>query len=180
MKLFTALALALMLGGSAAAGTPMTAAAEPTEPTAPAPSATATPGELVRGLYDSYFTVLNALDANPDGADPAWFDFGKAYFTPELNARIAKTQDPDGGPIDIDFLIGAQDFQKLTINAVDTTASDDKTATVRLKFSNMGTETTSELALVKQAEGWRINNITVNAGTADAYSLDQVLKDMKL
>lgn len=176
--LITACAAAFLLAGAASATEPMTAASAPTEQVAPAPVANAAPADLTKALYEGYFGILNAASDKPDMNTPAWWDYAKAYMTPELNARIAKTQTPDGGPLDVDFLIIAQDWKDLKIDSIKPGADDDKAAVVEVKFNNMGTATTSQVKFVKQADGWRINDIVANPDTKDSFSLDQVLKDM--
>ncbi len=176
MKLLTVLAIAAALAGNAFAADPA-----PSAPvTAPAPAADATPGQVVRTLYEGYYAALNANDGVENPADVNWMDYADASFTPELSARIKKSQTTGDAGLDVDFLISGQDYQNLKVIAVDTVSSDEKTAVVNAKISNMGTEMTSQVALTKLPEGWRISDITLNAGTPEAYSITQGLKDLGL
>lgn len=177
MKFASALAVALMLSGSALATEPMTATAAPVAVAAPTPAPDAKPEALVKQLYEGYYAVLNAGQDKPDAESPAWYDYARNFFTPELNARLDKSNNAEGVVIDVDMLIVGQDYQNLKVLDVTPKSANDKDATVAIKTSNMGGETTSEVKLVKTADGWRISDIMIDVGTKDAFGLDQALKE---
>lgn len=174
MKLLLVLAAAAAVTGPVLAADPDPATVPAA--VAPAPNAEAAPAELVKALYEGYFAALTA----PDGGwpDVRWVDYSAPYLAPDLAARIAKTQTPESDPLDVDFLIVAQDYQDLKLGTIETTASDAASATVRVNFTNMGSPTVSDVKLAKLAEGWRIADIVANAGTPEQFSLTDVLKDM--
>ena len=173
MKILHAAAIAMAFAVPAIAAE--TAPAAAVAATAPAPAAEAAPEAVVRQLYESYFADLNTPS---NDVNVAWWDFSAAYLAPDLAARIKKTEDPNVGPLDVNFLIVAQDFENLKLTSVETTASDATTATVRVTFSNMGAPSVSDVVLAKLPEGWRITDIIAGPGTADQFSLTGILKDL--
>ncbi len=173
MKLFAVLAIA----GSIGSLLPASAFAEDVPVLRPAE--TAAPSDIVRTVYEGYFAVLNAATGS-DLPDVNWAEFAAAYLTPDLAARLARTRLPDADPLDVDFLIVAQDYEKLKLDKAETTASDEASATVRVTFTNMGAQTVSDVKLAKLPEGWRISDIVANAGTPEPFSLTDTLKAMGL
>lgn len=181
MKLVYRLALsAVLAGGVSFAAVP----AAPVPTVAPVPAADTAPDVVVRGLYESYFAILNATHDDPNmGID--WLTASKPYMTPELLARIAKMENSGEPGIDVDMLIAAQDWSSLKVDSVTTTASDATMTTVRVTFTDtiVGADahtTNSDVKLAKLAAGWRIADIVTAAGTPDEYSITKALTDLGL
>lgn len=142
----------------------------------------ATPDAVVTEMYQTYYDALNAVNASNGSMDnmPSVFDQVPKYATPELSARMNKAATADEMVIDADFLVNGQDFQDLKILSVKTTASDDKTATVRIETSNFDAKSITDVLLAKTDAGWKVSDFIFSPGTAETYSLDQILKDAGL
>lgn len=159
--------LALVMFGAAAHAT-----------NAPAPAGPATPDAVVTEMYQTYFDALNAVNESGDlSIMPSVFDQVPKYSTPELAARLKKASESEEMVIGWDFLVSGQDFKDLKLLSAEKTAGDDKSATVRVKTSNMGTETESDVALVNTDAGWKVSDFTFFPGKPEQTTLDEILKE---
>ena len=139
---------------------------------------TATPEGVVTEMYQTYFDALNAVNKSGDlSTMPSVFDQVPKYATPELAERMNKAANAQDMVIDFDFLVSGQDFQDLKLLSVTKTAGDDKTATVRVKTSNMGTESETDVALVQTKAGWKVSDFTFFPGKPEQLTLDSLLKE---
>ena len=104
----------------------------------------------------------------------------KPYMTAELAARVSKYEEVGEGDINVDMLLGAQDYQDLKVTEVAADPATGADTTVHVTFLNMGESYKADVKLAKRPEGWRITDLIPGAGTPDAYSLDQALTALKL
>lgn len=142
---------------------------------APAPEA------VVTEMYQTYFDALNAVNKSGDmSAMPNVFDQVPKYSTPELAARLKKASEAQEMVIEWDFLVNGQDFQDLKLLSVSRTSGDETTATVRVKTSNMGTESETDVALARTDAGWKVSDFTFWPGKAEQTTLDAILKEAGL
>lgn len=180
MRVVNALAALAVLAAPVVAA-PGALAAEPKGVAAPAiadADAMSDPARAVRALYEGYYAALAVADAGAER--PAAFDFeavAERHFSAPLKARFIKAINGPDLVIDADFFINGQDYQDLKVISVETTKQDAATAVVTAVTSNFGQASTTELAMVKEADGWRIDDMTMLAGTPDAYRLTDILKD---
>lgn len=158
-------------GGGAPAGAPppVAPAAAPATTTAPAavPATADTAGAeaFVRQVYAGY------SDA-PGATGP---DLYATAFSAELN-RLVSAGGPNGDPpnrgLDFDPVCACQDWTNLTLSSVTVTPTATDRAEARVSFTNMGTPTTQTLLLVREAAGWRIDDVR----SADRASLAAELR----
>ena len=135
--------------------------------------------DAIKDLYTRYYAALSATVATPDAGMPPEFDWkviADGYFTPELAARFNKALASSEPVIDWDFLADGQDFGELKVLSATGTETGDE-AKVVMKTSNFGKETTTDVMLVRAADGWRIKDFLFWAGTSDELALTSVLKD---
>ena len=146
-----------------------------------AAEAAATPEAIVSEMYQTYFDALNAADAAGSmEALPDCVDQTAKYATPELAARLAKTDSTGEMVIDWDFLANGQDFKDLKLISAAMTAEADDTATVRVETQNFEQKSLTDVQLTRTAEGWKISNLVFWPGEAETTSLDAILKEAGL
>jgi hypothetical protein len=126
-----------------------------------------TPEALLKALYAPY--------ANGDS-----FDWSKWDETPfrskalnELFARDAKEANGDVGRLDFDPYIDGQDYV-LTDLQIGTPAINGDKAAVDVTFKNMDTPDELMFTLVKEADGWKIDDV-VRSGKDFPYSLKAIM-----
>lgn len=133
---------------------------------------------LVRGaIAGAFFFLISVIPALAAPGDPAAFvrqlyalpnlwsdvtadDASEAkYLTPHLIELVkANNQLDEADRLDYDPLADAQDFEITDVQPT-VTASDDKTATVDLKFHNLGDELSMTLELEVVDGTWHLANI---------------------
>lgn len=173
-----AAAAVLMLGacgggnGQAATGAAATSAATTTQAPAADASTTAAPAAdaagaeaFVRGVYAGY------TDA-PGGTGP---DLMATAYSAELN-RLISTGGPTGEGsergLDADPICDCQDWQNLTLTNVAVTPQGADRADARVTFTNGGgAPTTQSLKLVREAAGWRVDDVVSTARPSLAAEL---------
>lgn len=119
-------------------------AGAPLDPAIQAASLT-TPEAFVRALYDVY------------AADPGDRD-NQAFYS----ARTKALRDEAialNGYFDVDPIISAQDYENVSVRSATTTLSDAAHAVVSIVFTSFGADSNAEYRLVKEAGGWRIDDI---------------------
>jgi hypothetical protein len=93
-------------------------------------------GEFPEDPYELYSTNLKALIA----------------------ADAARTPEGEVGALDFDPFLGAQDYELADLTIGSAAIAGD-TATVEVDFTNMGLDQTMLFSLVKEADGWKIDDI---------------------
>lgn len=119
-----------------------------------------TPEAFIRALYGIY-------------ADGAAGDRTNQEF---YSARTSALRDEAialNGYLDFDPILIAQDWDGLAVRSTDVVTSDAGHATVETVVRNFGRDATITFALVKEAGGWRIDDIA----SADMPSLRARLED---
>lgn len=150
-------------------------------PAVAADAAPATPDAVVTEMYQTYFDALNkANDSGSMGEMPNCIDHTATYATPELAARLAKTNETDEMVIDWDFLINGQDFKDLKLISAKVTAETADGATVRVESQNFDATSLTDVELTRTADGWKVANLVFWPGEAETTSLDAVLKEAGL
>jgi hypothetical protein len=146
-----------------------------------AADAPATPDAVVTEMYQTYYDALNAADAagSTDNMPDCVSQTAK-YATPELAARLAKTDSTGEMVIDWDFLVNGQDFKNLKLISAKVTAETADSATVRVESQNFDAKSNTDVLLTKTAEGWKISNLIFWPGEKETTSLDTILKDAGL
>lgn len=136
---------------------------------------------LAAASYDTPQALLKALYADKTGsADPDSLSQYQDYFSDHLNglfkADAAKTQPGDSLSLDFDPVIAGQDgeAEQLKIGKPDITG--DK-ARVVVKFKN-GVPVTLYYSLVKQADGWKIDDIE-DKGAQFPWKVSNIFGDAK-
>jgi len=137
--------------------------------TAAATAGMSEPEALVRGIYDQY-----SADGNP--SDPYDDD-----FSPQLlklwEAVEDGAGDDDQNGIDFDVFLDAQDTDTVTNLATALHPAGADKAMVDVTFSAFGEKKSLRYAMVKTADGWKIDNISWGAGRPDLRAtLDDLLK----
>ncbi len=151
---------------TSAAGTPAAPAADASTTTMAAPAGDAAGAEaFVRSVYAGY------TDA-PGGTGP---DLMATAYSAELNRLISA-----GGPtgegnergLDADPICDCQDWQNLTLTNVAVTPQGADRADARVTFANSGgAPTTQTLKLVREAAGWRVDDVATAARPSLAAEL---------
>jgi hypothetical protein len=125
-----------------------------------------TPADLMKAIYSHY------TDAKFD-----WDSFDEATVRSKalnmLFDKDAKEANGEVGRIDFDPYVDGQDYEitKLKIGAP--TVKGD-TATVEVKFNNFEMEEDMVFTLVKEADGWKIDDVNSKGG-ADPYDLKDIM-----
>lgn len=146
MRIFALGVMAAFALSTAACAEPAGTAASPTQ-------AASTEGAeaFVRALYGSY---SEAVDANPWGGDQA--------FSHRLNALMARDVELSGDELpylDADPVCNCQDWENLSVRSVRLASAPGGAVDATVQFINAGEESTNVLRLVRQASGWRIDDI---------------------
>lgn len=150
-------------------------------PAMAAEAAPPAPDAVVTEMYQSYFDALNKADASGSMDDmPNCIDQTEKYATPELAARLAKTDTHPDPVIDWDFLINGQDFKDLKLISAKVTAETSDTATVRVESQNFETKSLTDVELTKTPDGWKVSNLVFWPGEAETTSLDAILNEAGL
>ena len=148
----------------------------------PAIAAEAAPGPdaVVTEMYQTYYDALNAANASGSDDMPSCVDQTAKYATPELAARLARTETTDEMVIDWDFLVNGQDFKDLKLISAKVTTETADAATVRVESQNFEAKSLTDVQLIKTAEGWKISDLVFWPGEAETTSLDAILKEAGL
>lgn len=176
MKILYGLLVSLALAGGPAMADP---AAPPAPPATPDPGDVSQPNGMIRDLYTRYYAATMATEKEGVTMPPEldWAAIADKYFTTELATRFKKAIASDEPVIDWDFFINGQDFGDLKVLSVDTTMTDARTASVMVKTSNFGNESTTLVSMVSGIQGWRIADMAFVGGEPEGMSLSSVLKD---
>lgn len=165
MKISTVLSTAALLGsallaascGEPSAGAPTqtaaatTAAADPQagvsqDPVILAASQT-TPEAFVRALYGVY--ADGPLEGRRDN---------QTFYSRRTEGHIQSVI-LENGYFDVDPILGAQDYDAVSVTSAIATPSGPDHASVSVVFRNMGTDSRAEFVLVKEAGGWRVDDV---------------------
>src|SRR5438477_5581059 len=110
----------------------------------------------------------------------AKFDWDKldetTFRSKDLNALFAadlKEANGEVGRIDFDPYVDGQDYDLTDLKIGDATVTGDK-ATIEVKFKNFDMEEDMVFTLVKEADGWKIDDVNSKGG-ADPYGLREIL-----
>jgi hypothetical protein len=131
------------------------------------------PKELVEAFYAPYlvedFDKFIELKKDED----SFFSEGLLALYEQDRADMERV----GGIARIDFdpWINGQDFQLTDLFIGDGEMTGDTTATVPVDFKNMGQENNSWVYVVKEADGWKIDDIE-NFGPEYPYRLRAILE----
>ena len=125
-----------------------------------------TPADLMKAVYAPY------LDANFnwDSIDEGTF---RSKGLNDLFAKDLKEANGDVGRIDFDPYVDGQDYDLTGLKIGDATITGD-TATVEVTFKNFDMEEDMVFTLVKEADGWKIDDVNSKGG-ADPYGLKEIL-----
>ena len=125
-----------------------------------------TPADLMKAIYSHY------TDAKFD-----WDSFDEAKARSKaLNAlfdKDSKEANGEVGRIDFDPYVDGQDYEVKDLTIGTPTVKGD-TATVEVKFKNFDMEEDMVFTLVKEADGWKIDDVNSKGG-ADPYDLKDIL-----
>ena len=173
MNISTVLSTATLLGvtllaascGEPSTGTPAqteaaaTAAADPnagvTQDPAILAASRTTPEAFVRALYAVY--VDGPFEGRRDNQT----------FYSERTGALIQSVVLENGYFDVDPILGAQDYDAVSVTSSITTPSGPDHASVSVLFRNMGADSRAEFILVKEAGGWRVDDVK----TAEMASL---------
>jgi hypothetical protein len=131
------------------------------------------PKELVEAFYAPY--LLTDFDQFIEQKKDEDSFFSEALLA--LYEQDRADQERVGGIARIDFdpWIGGQDFQITDMFIGDGELSSDTTATVPVDFKNMGQEINTWVYVVKEADGWKIDDIE-NFDPEYPYRLKAILE----
>ncbi len=125
-----------------------------------------TPAALLKALYTPYTT------ANFD-----WDNWDESKLrSKELNALFAadlKEANGDMGRLDFDPYIDGQDYQITDLKIGDATVTGT-TAKAEVTFKNFDSAEDLTFTLVKEAYGWKIDDVNSKGG-ADPYDLHDIM-----
>lgn len=125
-----------------------------------------TPADLMKAIYSHY------TDAKFD-----WDSFNEATVRSKaLNVlfdKDAKEANGEVGRIDFDPYVDGQDYELHDLK-IGTPAIKGDTATVEVKFKNFDMEEDMVFTLVKEADGWKIDDVNSKGG-ADPYDLKDIM-----
>ena len=129
--------------------------------------------------YDTPKALLEAVYAPYEKGDSFnWDNWDETQFrSKELNELFAKDlKEADGevGRIDFDPYVDGQDYQISDLKFGDATITGD-TAKVEVTFKNFEMEEDMVFTLVKEADGWKIDDVNSKGG-ADPYDLKDIMK----
>ncbi len=147
-------------------------------PASAADAAPATPDAIVTEMYQTYYDALNAGDVSGATENlPNCVDQTAKYATPELAARLKKTESVDDPVIDFDFLVNGQDYKDLKLISAKVKSETADAATVRVESQNFDTKSVTDVLLKKTAAGWKVADLILGPGEAETISLDAILKE---
>ena len=125
-----------------------------------------TPADLMTAIYSHY------TDSNFD-----WNSFDEAQVRSKaLNVlfdKDSKEANGEVGRIDFDPYVDGQDYEVKDLKIGAPTVKGD-TATVEVTFKNFDMEEDMVFTLVKEADGWKIDDVSSKGG-ADPYDLKDIL-----
>lgn len=129
--------------------------------------------------YDTPRALLEALYAPyAQGDSYEWVDWDETQFrSAELNGLFendAREADGEVGRLDFDPYIDGQDYQLSDLSIGAPQIAGD-TATVEVSFSNFDHPETLSFALVREADGWKVDDV-ISADTDFPYSLKAILE----
>jgi hypothetical protein len=112
------------------------------------------PGALLTALYTPYLDETGGDDATP-------------FFSTRLNALYAADAEatPEGevGALDFDPVIAGQDF-KISDLEIGTPETEGGATHVSVGFDNMGEKVTLDYSLVRESDGWKVDDIERKGG----------------
>ena len=65
----------------------------------------------------------------------------------------------ENGYFDFDPILGAQDYEAVSVTSAIATPSGPDQASVAVVFRNMGADSRAEFILVKESGGWRVDDV---------------------
>ena len=165
MNISTVLTTATLLGVallSASCGEPSTGAPAQTETAASAAAdpdarvtqdpailaaSQTTPEAFVRALYTVY--ADGPLEGRRDN---------QTFYSERTEGHIQSVI-LENGYFDLDPIVGAQDYDAVSLTSAITTPSGPDRASVAVVFRNMGADSRAEFILVKESGGWRVDDV---------------------
>lgn len=128
-----------------------------------------TPEELLKAVYAPYATPSDQFD---------WANYDETPLRSKaLNALFAKdaaeTPDGDIGRLDFDPYFDGQDYE-LTNLRIGVPAISGSKADVEVTFENMGLGEDLMFHLVKEADGWKVDDV-VSSNKDFPYSLKAIM-----
>ncbi len=127
--------------------------------------------------YDTPKALLEAIYAPYLVASSDWQERDETLLrSAGLNALFAKDSEEAGGEvgrIDFDPYINGQDWQIADLSIGEPMITGD-TATAEVTFSNFDDPQDMTFSLVKEADGWKVDNVVSRAGEYP-YDLKQTL-----
>jgi len=137
-------------------------------------SATALPAfayDTPKALLEAVYTPYEKGDSfNWDNWDETQF---RSKELNELFAKDLKEANGEIGRIDFDPYVDGQDYQISELKFGDATITGD-TAQVEVTFKNFEMEEDMVFSLVKEADGWKIDDVNSKGG-ADPYDLKDIM-----
>ena len=132
-----------------------------------------TPKELVEAFYAPYLTTDFEEFIKLKEDEDSFFSEGLLALYEQDRADSERL----GGIARIDFdpWINGQDFQITELFIADGEPTSDTTATVPVDFKNFDTENNSWLYLVKEADGWKIDDME-NFSPDFPYRLREIIE----
>ncbi len=125
----------------------------------------------VKKIYAGYLKPARDLASSPDQLAPK-------LYSARRRAQLARLQKACAGKDmclpDFDHLIDGQDW-RLSGLSVTETANDGRTARLDVSFRNFDTAVRFDFTMVKEAGGWKIDEIEGGGGES-RYTLDEVFK----
>jgi hypothetical protein len=131
------------------------------------------PKELVEAFYAPYLLANFEEFIEQKKDEDSYFSAGLFALYEQDRADMERA----GGIARIDFdpWINGQDYQLTDLFIGDGELTSDTTATVPVDFKNMGEENNSWVYVVKEADGWKIDDIE-NFDRENPYRLKAILE----
>ena len=128
-----------------------------------------TPEALIKAVYAPYAKPIDQFD---------WANYDETPLRSKaLNALFAKdkaeTPEGDMGRLDFDPYVDGQDYE-LTKFKIGKPAITGDTATVEVTFRNMGLPEDLTFSLVKESDGWKVDDVVSHAKDSE-YSLKTIM-----
>lgn len=125
----------------------------------------------LKRLYAAYQKAESSTSLGPDQLDPR-------LYSKRRRAEIAALRRACSGKDfclpDFDHLVDGQ-ASKITALTVTLVEGSERAARVEVRFRNFETPTRFVFTMVKETNGWKIDDLKGGGGEAD-YTLDDVLK----
>ena len=119
------------------------------------------PDGVLKELYTTYFSALNAPDGKAD-----MNDYAARYFEPELASKFAAATNSAANPITFDVFINAQDHEDLTLGILKRMLENADHALYEVHFTNNDDEQKVRIGLVKAGGAWKITDIDYGQGVS--------------